>query len=240
MREFEFTVRYARGVDDLMDVFIDDPTMRARTTSCFASDRKMWRLDYASGPSEALSRLDEVFLDESRCNECLDLHRCDEHSHREYFVMSRNADHRLYYTRRNEIDACHSLPYLAAEHVGDGVLLQAERNGDEYVWRVLMPEAVPVGELYDAVERGLRPGLSLELGHLREVGEWNAEKPGTDPLSATEREVIEAAVERGYYETPRGTTVAELGEHLDVPRSTAQYRLQRAEGKLVTAYTDSP
>ena len=239
VREFEFTVRYEAGVDDLMDVFIEYPQLKAKTTTCFATERKMWRIDYAFGPEAAIERLDGIFLDESVCNECLDLDRCDETSSREYHVLDSGAEHRLYYTRRDEIAACHSLPYLSVEHIGDGVLLEAERRETEYTWRLLMPERVAVGELYDAVEERLRPGLSLELGHVREMTGWNAQSEVAGVLSTAERETVEAAVEHGYYETPRGVTVTELGELLDTPRSTVQYRLQRAEQKIVEEFAEN-
>jgi predicted DNA binding protein len=45
-----------------------------------------------------------------------------------------------------------------------------------------------------------------------------------------------AAVERGYYETPREITVEELAEELDLPRSTLSYRLRRAEAELVRSF----
>lgn len=238
MREFEFTVRYEAGVDDLMDLFIEYPALQAATTACFATERQMWRIDRAAGPEEAIESLDGIFLDESVCNECLDLDRCDDVSHREYHVLDRGPEHRLYYTRRDEIDACHSLPYLAVEHVGDGVLLDAERRESAYTWRLLMPDEVPVGRLYDAVESRLRPGLTLELGHVSDGTGWDGGNSLAEILSTAERETVEAAAANGYYATPREITVAELGDLLDTPRSTVQHRLQRAEAKLVEAFVD--
>jgi len=45
-----------------------------------------------------------------------------------------------------------------------------------------------------------------------------------------------AAVEHGYYESPREVDVGELADHLDVPRSTLTYRLRRAEERLAKAH----
>lgn len=236
MREFEFTIHYERGSDDLMDLFIETPSLAAQSQSCFANDAAMWRIDYVAGPSDVLGRLDDIYLDESACNECLDMHECD--SVREYQVLDRSEEHRLIYTRREEIDRCHSIPYLAVDQVGDGVLLDAERSGSEYVWRVLMPEESQVGELYDAIEEKLRSGLTLELGHVSASSGWNAPTTVTDDLSVAERRTLEAAVADGYYQTPRETTVDDLGTRLDVPRSTVQYRLQRAEQKVIEGLVD--
>lgn len=237
MREFEFTVRYDAGADDLMDLFIDTPSLRAQSQTCFANDVAMWRVDHLSGPPDVLDRVDDVYLDESVCNECLDLDRCD--SAREYHVMEECPDERLVYTRRIDIDRCHSIPSLAVEHVGDGVLLDATRSGEAYVWRVLMPEASSVGELYDAVEAKLRSGLSLELGHVSEQSGWTGRETTAAELTAEERQTLEAAVADGYYRTPRETTVEALGERLAVPRSTVQYRLQRAEQKVMNGVVEN-
>jgi len=231
MREFEFTVHYEPGSDDLMDLFVETPALAARSQACFANAASMWRIDRIAGPAEALDRLEALYLDESVCNECLDMHQCD--STREYHLLEASAQERLIYTHREEIDRCHSIPYLAVEHVGDGVLLDAKRSGTEYVWRVLMPEATPVGELFDAIDRKLRDGLSLELDHVSAVRGWGSPATPASDLSVEERTTLTTAVAAGYYNTPRETTVDELAEQLDVPRSTAQYRLQRAEQKVI-------
>lgn len=231
MRELEFTIKFERGADDIMDLFMEYESLRARSTSCFANDYSMWRVDHVVGPEEALERLDPLYLDETVCNECLDDRRCD--SHREYQVLDEGPEYRLVYTRRDEIERCHSIPYLAVDHVGDGVLQEAERRGREYVWRLLMPEACRVGELYDDIEANLRPGLRLELGHVSEPRNWIGSDALDADLSVDERRVLEYAVAEGYYRTPRETTISELSEDLDVPRSTVQYRLQRAEQHVI-------
>ena len=236
MREFEFTVHYEPGADDLMDLFVETPSLHARSQTCFANADAMWRIDRIVGPADVLDRLDDLYLDESTCNECLDMERCN--STREYQVLDAGTEHRLIYTRRQEIDRCHSIPYLAVDHVGDGVLLDAERSGDEYVWRVLMPEATSVGELYDAIDGNLRDGLTLELGHVAPVEGWN-DRRDWDDLSVEERRTLQAAVDAGDYCTPRETTVDELAGDLGVPRSTVQYRLQRAEGKVIERFADA-
>jgi predicted DNA binding protein len=51
-------------------------------------------------------------------------------------------------------------------------------------------------------------------------------------LPPAQEAALQAAVEHGYYESPREVDVGELAEHLDVPRSTLTYRLRRAEEHL--------
>ena len=234
MREFEFVLTFEAGADELMDLFIEHEGLRTQTAACFANDRSMWRVDHVVGPSGPLDAVADRFLDESVCNECLDLERCT--STREYQVLSERPEHRVYFTRREEIQHCHSIPYLAVDHVGDGLLIEAERSGSEYVWRLLVPDDCAVGELYDRIDANLREGISLELGHLSDPKNWNGGIGTADLLTPEERETVAAAVEAGYYGTPREATVADLAETLDTPHSTVQYRLQRAEEKVIERY----
>lgn len=55
-------------------------------------------------------------------------------------------------------------------------------------------------------------------------------------LSSEQERALRAAVEHGYYETPREIEAYELAEKLGIPGSTLTYRLQRAEAQLAAAY----
>jgi len=50
--------------------------------------------------------------------------------------------------------------------------------------------------------------------------------------SLPNRRPLRAAVEHGYYESPREIDAGDLADHLDIPRSTLTYRLRRAEEHL--------
>jgi len=67
------------------------------------------------------------------------------------------------------------------------------------------------------------------------TGESDDTNP-SDGLSPEQEAAVRAAVEHGYYESPRETDVGDLAEHLDIPRSTLTYRLRRAEEQLAKAY----
>ena len=54
----------------------------------------------------------------------------------------------------------------------------------------------------------------------------------SDDLSPKQEEALQAAVEHGYYESPREIDVGGLADRLDVPRSTLNHRLRRAEELL--------
>jgi predicted DNA binding protein len=57
-------------------------------------------------------------------------------------------------------------------------------------------------------------------------------------VSEEQRRLIETALERGYYDTPRECTLTELADFLDIAKSTASERLHRAEGAIIRAFAD--
>jgi predicted DNA binding protein len=62
-------------------------------------------------------------------------------------------------------------------------------------------------------------------------------------LTDRQWEVVETAVELGYYDTPRGASLTDLADELGVAKSTCSETLHRAEGTIVKRYvaeTDHP
>jgi predicted DNA binding protein len=64
-------------------------------------------------------------------------------------------------------------------------------------------------------------------------------EPSSDILTTRQQEVVDLAIEHGYYEFPRQCTLTDLAETLDVNKSVVSRILQRAEGHIVTAYCAS-
>lgn len=58
-------------------------------------------------------------------------------------------------------------------------------------------------------------------------------------LTDRQQEVVELAVEHGYYESPRECSLTDLAEILEVNTSVISRVLHRAEGRIVTAYCSS-
>lgn len=77
-------------------------------------------------------------------------------------------------------------------------------------------------------------GVGFELEFLRDDGEIRAQSRLTD----RQREVLGAAVEQGYYETPRRTTLTELSASLDISKATGSEVLHRAEGSILTWFVE--
>jgi len=63
---------------------------------------------------------------------------------------------------------------------------------------------------------------------------------GRGLLTDRQREVLEAGLRLGYFEVPRGCTLAELSAELDVDKSTASTVLRRGEARLLNWYLTGP
>ncbi|SFS56754.1 helix-turn-helix domain-containing protein [Halostagnicola kamekurae] len=57
-------------------------------------------------------------------------------------------------------------------------------------------------------------------------------------LSERQLEVVVAAVDEGYYDTPRRCSLTELADHLDIAKSTCSETLHRAEETVVKQFVD--
>jgi hypothetical protein len=55
----------------------------------------------------------------------------------------------------------------------------------------------------------------------------------TDLLTERQQQLIDTAVEHGYYDTPRTCSLSDLAATLNISKSTASEIIHRAEGKLI-------
>ena len=234
MREFVFTVTYEAGADDLMDVFIRNPALTARTASCHVTTNTMWRVDEVTGPEPALRAYDEALADLSRCSSLRGMGGCEVDWQHE--VLEERPDERVVYSQQSEGEGCRSIPYLVAHYLGDGLLLQAEQSGHEYTWRVLTDDDAAMSDIYEELRRNLRPGLTLDFDRVDPEPGWSEYRPEPSALPDAQREALELAVAYGYYEQPRRHSLQEIADAEGIPTSTLQYRLTNAESYLVKAF----
>ncbi|NEU55586.1 helix-turn-helix domain-containing protein [Halorussus sp. MSC15.2] len=234
MREFDFTVVYSEGADHLMDVFIEFPQLYSRTVSCHVTSDTMWRVDEVTGPREALSAYDDQLANLQRCSSLRGMGGCQVDW--TYETLTTESTRRLIYSKQSESEGCRSIPYLAAAHLGDGVLCRAEQHGDEYRWQILTDDDAAMSSIYEELSENLRDGLELRFGRLDQSPEWDDRRGTGDDLPYEQREALELAVEYGYYETPREMSLQEIADAEDVPTSTLQYRITRAESWLAKTF----
>lgn len=65
----------------------------------------------------------------------------------------------------------------------------------------------------------------------------------TDPrelLTDRQRELVERALERGYYDSPRRCSLTDLADELNVNKATASGILHRAEGAIIAEFMRDP
>ncbi|WP_323173623.1 helix-turn-helix domain-containing protein [Natrialba sp. PRR66] len=238
MREFIFTIEYNRGSDPVMDVFIEHSSVQAQTIACHVSANGLWRLDRIVGPAQALTQLDDVFLDSTHCNECIGHRQC--HTNWEHELLIEKPTCRLVYTYSPAASDCWSIPHLANCYLGEGLICDAARHENQYEWRLLMHDEAPAGDLYEVLQDELRDGLKLGFQQVGQPTYWTDEAATIADLPYEQRAAIEAALENGYYQTPRSISLTDLATEMDLPMSTLQYRLQQAEAWIIQNFATQP
>lgn len=121
-------------------------------------------------------------------------------------------------------------PLLLFPARGSGVPLQMPfdiRDG-EATWEVTAPH-----------ERLSALGDQLEEFGITFAVEYVHEHTASEQLlTDRQRELVETAVELGYYDTPRTCSLTELAEALDIAKSTCSSTLHRAEERIVKAFVE--
>ena len=116
-------------------------------------------------------------------------------------------------------------PLLLFPARGSGVPLQMPfdiRNG-EAMWEVTAPN-----------ERLSALGDQLEEFGIQFTVDYVHQHTASDQLlTDRQREIIQAAVEEGYYDTPRTCSLTELAEAVGIAKSTCSSTLHRAEEAIV-------
>lgn len=235
MREFTFDLVFDQGFNRVTDVFRDHPGLRLQSLVCHAATDRLLRLDRITGPEPALESAEDVFLDTDDCNYCPE-GACS--GRRRYEVLSREGDRRNVYTYQRSSPQCRAIPIIATRILGGGLLFENDRNADRSRWRIVMADDKKVGIFYDVIHARLVEGIEFKFGHHTNATKWPESSNPAPNLSSVQRTAIEAAMDKGYYETPGEITASELAEDLELPQSTLTYRLRRAEAQIVTTFLE--
>ncbi|MFA9415078.1 helix-turn-helix domain-containing protein [Natrinema sp. HArc-T2] len=234
MRELLFELEYGDGVSPLMDVFIDYPTLSSDSiASCVRRDR-LWCIERFVGPSAALDRIDTIRLEADAPGEEMTTTECD--AIREHDPLERSSTTLVLYSALKRLHTCDSVVALAARHLDLGVVFQTQRRRNCHEWRLLMPSDENVDVFAEQVDAHLDDGIRFTINRLGSAEQLNYDSLATVSVPQEQRETLRAAIEHGYYETPRDITVSELADVLDIPQSTVSYRLRQAEARLAKGY----
>jgi len=111
--------------------------------------------------------------------------------------------------------------------------IRHELSGQEYESRF---SVVGTNSSLQRAAESLPARVTMEL---QQIGRLNPEQSGVmGVLTSRQRELLEFAVDEGYYEVPRRTTHRTLASKLGLSAGTVSDRLQRIERRLVTSYLE--
>ncbi|APW98523.1 bacterio-opsin activator [Halobiforma lacisalsi AJ5] len=134
------------------------------------------------------------------------------------------GERRLYSVVLTE-EAATGLTYpVAAEH--DVVLLEAVVT-DSTVVRARAPNRTA---LFSYREECANRGIELRLKRIYREEAWTTDRYG---ITNRQWEALEAALEAGYFEVPRGTTLSELATELGISDQALSARLRRGQANLL-------
>ncbi|MDB2275799.1 helix-turn-helix domain-containing protein [Halorubrum ezzemoulense] len=231
MRELVFALEYEPGCNRVADALADHPDARIRSLSLHATAERLWRVDHATGTPDALDAIEDAFLTSDYYADCLATEDCG--ATQTTRVLDREDDTLVLYSDWERTPDCASVPHIARNHLGDGVLFETRHEGRHYTWRIIHSGEGDVAAFFDDLEAAVGECAQTEM--LRTANTVTTANNGTENtggLSPEQEAALRAAVEHGYYESPREVDVSDLADHLDVPRSTLTYRLRRAEEHL--------
>lgn len=90
-------------------------------------------------------------------------------------------------------------------------------------------------QIRDVVSEFESTGNNVALG---ELGEYHVDGGPMDSLTERQREVMETALENGYYDVPRETALKDIAADIGLNDSTVSEHLQRAERNIITEVFD--
>lgn len=110
------------------------------------------------------------------------------------------------------------------QHVSevDGVFLSAVAEGESWTVGLRFPDQAAATRFYRGNEDFEYP---ITVQKTRQIG--SLERSPDDVLTAEQRDAILRAVEAGYFDVPRRTTLVELADDLGISDSAVSQRLRR-------------
>jgi predicted DNA binding protein len=107
-----------------------------------------------------------------------------------------------------------------------GAIVSARGSSDGWTFRILFPERDAVSSTYDACEE-----YEIDIEQISPLGE--APSLGRFHLTNQQCRAVQAAVDQGYYEVPRETTLEDLASDLGVSHQALSERLRRGHRTLI-------
>jgi len=236
MREFVFSLNYSSECNALSSALDRYPDTRIRSISLHATTKSLWQVSHTTGPSESLDAIKDVFFESDYHTGCLSNENCG--TTQDTQVLEHSDDTLIIYSYWERTPSCISIPHIALNHLGEGLFFKMRNVGTTCTWRIVHSKEGDVRGFFDELESNLCGDVDLNIERVTDAS-YPLDDDTNEELSPGQEEALRAAVEQGYYKVPRDADAADIAEQLNVPRSTLNYRLRRAETKLVHRYLDS-
>ncbi len=143
MREFAFDIEYEPGVDAVMDVFIEHPTLVAEALHGCVTEDRIWRIERLIGPTAALDEVERLRFDGTV--RAASVTEADCSATRYHDVLDRSDDERVIYTHVEDTGGGESVQTLAARYLPHGSLYCTTRRGSRHSWRIFVRSDEKVG-----------------------------------------------------------------------------------------------
>lgn len=166
---------------------------------------------WARGPEEELERLDQELADDPTI--------------RDYEFFSKIEERRLFRITLSS-EGERGLTYVIAIEYGI-TFLEILAKGDTVTYRAQLPNREALRKYREECQER---DLSFEL--LRLYRSDDTESTGLD-ITERQREVLLLALDRGYYEVPRGITTEELAAEFDISSQALSALLRRGHKALL-------
>lgn len=120
------------------------------------------------------------------------------------------------------------------------LLLAASESGVPLSMPFTISQGVATWELTAPNERVSALGTHLDAAGIQYSIEYIQSTIDQESLlSESQERVVQTAIKRGYYESPRECSLADIADELDRATSTVGETLQRAERKIIKRYAGS-
>ena len=118
----------------------------------------------------------------------------------------------------------------------EGTILDAQGSQTRWTLRLLFPNRELLSSAIDDLES---QGVRVDVKRMVEAGR-NADLEVSAALTDAQEEAITAAYRHGYYDVPRGISLEELAEEIDISHQALSERLRRANKVLAGEQLDQP
>lgn len=126
MRELVLALEYEPNCNRVADTLAEHPDAWIRSLSLHATEKRLWRVDHATGTPEALADIEDAFLNSDYYADCLATENCN--ATQDTQILDHTEDTLVLYSYWERTPLCSSIPHIARDHLGDGLLFDTHQN----------------------------------------------------------------------------------------------------------------